>query len=72
MSQNGKGDSPRNCHSEAYRSNYDAIFRKKTLDGDEQINQTKDTDGKNKNTKTGLRASVGSSCVALQRLDEPL
>lgn len=27
--QNGKGDSPRNCHSDAYRANYDEIFRKK-------------------------------------------
>lgn len=25
MSQNGKGDSPRNCFSEKYRSNYDGI-----------------------------------------------
>jgi hypothetical protein len=25
----GKGDAPRNCHSEAYRANYDAIFRAK-------------------------------------------
>lgn len=24
----GKGDSPRNCFSDAYRDNYDAIFRK--------------------------------------------
>jgi len=69
---NGKGDAPRNCFSESYRSNYDAIFRKKTLDGDDRINQTRNTDGKNKNTKTGLRASVGASRVALQRLDEPL
>ena len=28
MSQNGKGDSPRNCFSQAYRENYDAIFKK--------------------------------------------
>ena len=28
MSQNGKGDSPRNCFSQEYRENYDAIFRK--------------------------------------------
>ena len=27
MSQNGKGDSPRNCFSQAYRENYDAIFK---------------------------------------------
>ena len=27
--QNGKGDSPRNCHSDAYRANDDEIFRKK-------------------------------------------
>ncbi len=69
---NGKGDAPRNCFSETYRENYDAIFRKKTLDGDDRINKTKDTDGKNENTKTGIRASVGSSRAALQRLDEPL
>jgi hypothetical protein len=25
---NGKGDSPRNCFSEDFRSNYDQIFRK--------------------------------------------
>jgi hypothetical protein len=25
---NGKGDSPRNCFSEDFRSNYDRIFRK--------------------------------------------
>ena len=25
----GKGDSPRNCFSDAYRANYDEIFRKK-------------------------------------------
>jgi hypothetical protein len=72
MSQNGKGDSPRNCHSETYRSNYDAIFRKKTLDGHKQTNQTRDTDGKNKNTETGLRASVGSSRVAVRGMDVPL
>lgn len=28
---NGKGDSPRNCFSEEYRENYDAIFRKGTM-----------------------------------------
>lgn len=26
----GKGDAPRNCFSDAYRDNYDAIFRKKS------------------------------------------
>ena len=25
----GKGDTPRNCFSEQYRDNYDAIFRRK-------------------------------------------
>lgn len=25
---NGKGDSPRNCFSQAYKLNYDAAFRK--------------------------------------------
>lgn len=69
---NGKGDAPRNCFSESYRSNYDAIFRKKTLDGDDRIKQTKDTDGKNKNTETRLRASVGPSCVAVRGMDVPL
>ena len=29
MSQNGKGDSPRNCFSKQYKDNYDAIFRSK-------------------------------------------
>ena len=28
MSQNGKGDSPRNCYSAKYRKNYDEIFRR--------------------------------------------
>ena len=28
MIQNGKGDSPRNCFSKAYRDNYDSIFKK--------------------------------------------
>lgn len=28
MIQNGKGDSPRNCFSQAYRDNYDSIFKK--------------------------------------------
>jgi hypothetical protein len=27
-SNNGKGDSPRNCFSKKYKENYDAIFRK--------------------------------------------
>lgn len=31
MSQNGKGDVPRNCFSEQYRSNYDNIFRKNKM-----------------------------------------
>ena len=31
-SQNGKGDAPRNCFSDAYRDNYDAIFRKPKQD----------------------------------------
>lgn len=26
---NGKGDSPRNCFSEKFRSNYDRIFKRK-------------------------------------------
>jgi hypothetical protein len=26
---NGKGDSPRNCFSEQFRSNFDHIFRRK-------------------------------------------
>ena len=69
---NGKGDAPRNCFSESYRSNYDAIFRKKTLDGNKKVNKPIDRDDKNKTTETGLRASVGSGRVAILRLDEPL
>ena len=69
---NGKGDAPRNCFSESYRSNYDQIFRKKSLDGDKKTNKHIDRDDKNKTTETGLRASVGSGRAAVQRLDEPL
>lgn len=35
---NGKGDSPRNCFSEQYRSNYDRIFKRKPpLPSDDEI-----------------------------------
>jgi hypothetical protein len=69
---NGKGDAPRNCFTETYRENYDQIFRKKSLDGSKKTNKHIDRDDKNETTETGLRASVGASCVAVQRLDEPL
>lgn len=69
---NGKGDAPRNCFSEAFRANYDQIFRKKTLDGNQRNNKPTDTDGKNENYERGLRDSVGSGRAPIQRLDEPL
>ena len=69
---NGKGDAPRNCFTETYRENYEAIFRKKTLDGVKKTNKHIDTDGKNKNTETRLRASVGSGRVAVRGMDVPL
>ena len=69
---NGKGDAPRNCFTETYRENYDAIFRKKSLDGEKKTNKHIDRDDKNKTTERGLRAGVGSGRAAIQRLDEPL
>lgn len=46
---NGKGDSPRNCFSQKFRDNYDAIFGKKEEDEERQNRRTE---------KTGIRNGV--------------
>ena len=46
---NGKGDSPRNCFSQKFRDNYDAIFGKKEEDEERQNRRTE---------KTGIRNRV--------------
>jgi hypothetical protein len=48
-STNGKGDSPRNCFSQKFRDNYDAIFGKKEEDEERQNRRTE---------KTGIRNRV--------------
>ena len=42
---NGKGDSPRNCFSQKFRDNYDAIFGKKKMKKDQIQELEKRVDG---------------------------
>lgn len=55
---NGKGDSPRNCFSEAFRDNYDRIFRKGTMKKD--------------NPDRAAEAALKSMCAIGRKIKEPV
>jgi hypothetical protein len=69
----GKGSTPRNCFTQSYRDNYDAIFRKEDPDADiseemRRIIATEPADDERHNKLVGLAfAKAGRMLARRQR-----